>query len=163
MTHPQSANRQTSRVDRNVRASDADRDATAGALRQHFAEGRLTPEEFDERLSASFAARTHGELADLTADLPSDQARYALPVSSEPAALPVRAHTTGVSATVWRAKAASYVTACLVCVLLWIVSGQPAGFWPIWVIGPGGIILLGQAIRGGQRGPGRDRHRDRGR
>ncbi len=53
-----------------LRASDADRDAVATRLRDAHAEGRLTPEEFDQRLDATFAARTVGDLAELTADLP---------------------------------------------------------------------------------------------
>src|SRR6202012_4877987 len=42
-------------------------------LRAAGAEGRLTPDELDERMAATLAARTLGELAALTADLPSGQ------------------------------------------------------------------------------------------
>ncbi len=59
----------------NLRASDADREATADRLRQHHTDGRLDPEEFQERLDRCFAAKTVGELADLTRDLPADAAR----------------------------------------------------------------------------------------
>lgn len=53
-----------------VRASDADRDAAAETLSLAFAEGRLSAAEHDERVCAAYGARTLGELAGLTADLP---------------------------------------------------------------------------------------------
>jgi Domain of unknown function (DUF1707) len=59
----------------NLRASDADRDATADRLRQHHTDGRLDQDEFQERLDRCFAAKTVGELNELTRDLPDDQAR----------------------------------------------------------------------------------------
>ena len=60
----------------NLRASDADRDATADRLRQHHTDGRLDQDEFQERLERCFAAKTVGELAELTRDLPGDTARH---------------------------------------------------------------------------------------
>jgi hypothetical protein len=54
-----------------MRVSDAEREAAAAELREHFASGRLDQEELNERLSAVFAARTRGDLNALFADLPS--------------------------------------------------------------------------------------------
>ena len=51
-------------------ASDADRDTAVGLLNAAWAEGRLTAGEYDQRLSAAYAARTWQELDQLTADLP---------------------------------------------------------------------------------------------
>jgi len=59
------------RVDPRLRASDADRERTAQLLREHHAVGRLTAEEFNDRLEKTFAARTLGELDELLADLPA--------------------------------------------------------------------------------------------
>lgn len=56
--------------DPRIRASDADRERTAALLREHHAQGRLTPEEFGERLDKVFAARTIGDLDALLADMP---------------------------------------------------------------------------------------------
>jgi hypothetical protein len=67
-----------------VRASDADRDRVAEVLRHAAGEGRITVDELDERIDRAFAARTHGELAELTADLPQVAHAAATP------ALPVR-------------------------------------------------------------------------
>jgi hypothetical protein len=53
-----------------LRIGDADREAVAASLREHFAEGRLTLEEFQHRLGAVFSARTDRDLADITRDLP---------------------------------------------------------------------------------------------
>lgn len=63
-----------------MRASDTEREAIAAQLREHYASGRLTLEELNDRLDATFAAKTHGELRALMTDLPS---------------LPVTGHLTG--------------------------------------------------------------------
>jgi hypothetical protein len=55
-----------------MHVSDADRDAAATRLREHFAAGTLTLEEFQDRLAAAFAATTGRELGRVTADLPHD-------------------------------------------------------------------------------------------
>jgi hypothetical protein len=57
-------------MDERMRVSDADRDAVTARLRDHFAEGRLTEGELDERVTAALSAKTFGELRPLTADLP---------------------------------------------------------------------------------------------
>lgn len=53
-----------------LRASDAEREEIAERLRHATAEGRLLPDELDERLGLALTARTHGELQELVADLP---------------------------------------------------------------------------------------------
>ncbi|WP_051970019.1 DUF1707 SHOCT-like domain-containing protein [Kitasatospora azatica] len=54
-----------------LRASDADRERIADLLRDAYAEGRLTVDEHAERIEAAYTARTLGELAPLTRDLPT--------------------------------------------------------------------------------------------
>ena len=54
-----------------VRASDADRERTIALLRDHTADGRLTLEEFTDRMSAACLATTQSELEELARDLPS--------------------------------------------------------------------------------------------
>src|SRR5215469_4474956 len=49
-------------MDDRLRVSDADRDRVAVLLRVHFAAGRLTPGELDDRLAAALAAMTWGDL-----------------------------------------------------------------------------------------------------
>lgn len=53
-----------------LRVGDAEREATAASLREHYAHGRLTLEEFQRRLDATFAAKTDVDLARITRDLP---------------------------------------------------------------------------------------------
>ncbi|MFI9149915.1 DUF1707 domain-containing protein [Streptomyces sp. NPDC053367] len=54
-----------------LRASDADRERVAEILRDALAEGRLDMAEFEERLEATYQARTYGELTPITRDLPA--------------------------------------------------------------------------------------------
>ncbi|GAA1254389.1 hypothetical protein GCM10009665_51310 [Kitasatospora nipponensis] len=65
-------------ADADLRAADADRERIADLLRDAYAEGRLTMEEHAERIEAAYGARTLGELAVLTRDLPAHR-----PVSTD--------------------------------------------------------------------------------
>jgi hypothetical protein len=58
-----------------IRCSDAERERTAEFLRAHCADGRLTVEELEERLSRAYGARTRGDLEALCADLPRPEAK----------------------------------------------------------------------------------------
>ncbi|WP_308315870.1 DUF1707 domain-containing protein [Streptomyces sp. CC228A] len=71
-----------------MRASDADREQVAERLREAAAEGRLEMTEFDERLDAAYRARTYGELAPLTRDLPPAAPSGGVP--ARPADVPAR-------------------------------------------------------------------------
>ena len=68
-----------------IRASDADREHAVGMLRDAYACGRLTLDEFDERTTAAFTSRTWGELRGLTRDLPTAGQRAFLPPAPRPA------------------------------------------------------------------------------
>src|SRR5215467_16401503 len=56
-----------------LRASHEDRDRVIEMLRVAAGDGRLTADELDERVEVAFSARTYGELAALTSDLPVGQ------------------------------------------------------------------------------------------
>jgi hypothetical protein len=58
-------------VDVQMRAGDDDRQRVVDDLQRHTAEGRLTLDEFTERLGVVYSARTLGELAEVTRDLPT--------------------------------------------------------------------------------------------
>src|SRR5215469_11896570 len=70
-------------ADPRIRASDDDRERTVSLLREHHAAGRLTVEEFNERMDKAYAAKTLGELDELMADLPAIDL-YRLPDASLP-------------------------------------------------------------------------------
>jgi hypothetical protein len=53
-----------------LRASDQEREQTVEILRRHSVDGRLTLEEFAARMERAYDAKTRGELAELTHDLP---------------------------------------------------------------------------------------------
>ena len=69
----------TQQAGRAVRASDGEREQVVALLQRHFAEGRLTQAELEERGGAAFAARTRDQLGALTADLPGADVRPARP------------------------------------------------------------------------------------
>jgi len=54
-----------------MRASSADRERAVDVLKAGFTEGRLTQDEYNDRMGRAYAARTYGDLAALTADLPA--------------------------------------------------------------------------------------------
>jgi hypothetical protein len=114
-----------------VRASDAEREKVATALRDHAGDGRLDPEELDKRLDLAYAARTRGDLVPLLADLPSeDEEKQPRPRSDEPGPLP------------------PLVFVSLVLIVIWAFSG--AGyFWPMWPIGA--MVLASIASRADHR------------
>jgi hypothetical protein len=147
-----------------LRAADADRAAVADVLGAHMSAGRLTVAEFDERLSRAYAAKTYGDLDELTTDLPPLAA-------STPAQVPAPRHESHPAACgpangwaggwdqshSWRA----WLSTSLIVVTIWAITALASWefhyFWPIWVIGPWGAVLLAQSVTGSGRD--RDRHR----
>jgi uncharacterized protein DUF1707 len=136
--------------DPRIRASDADRDRVAEALREHHAAGRLTMEEFQERLDRAYAARTLGELDALTADLPAIDL-YQLPIPAErhaqhfPPAQGPQLH--GRLAPVWLAAWGSWVSLSLILLVVWLLTG--AGYpWFLWPVGILGASLAGRWLTG---------------
>jgi hypothetical protein len=75
-----------------LRIGDSDREAAVSALGEHYAAGRLTKEEYDERADAAWSARTSSQLAPLFADLPRPSAprpvSTPMPQPAVPAARP---------------------------------------------------------------------------
>jgi hypothetical protein len=163
-----------------LRASDADRAAVADVLGSAMSTGRLTVAEYDDRLARAYAARTYGELAELTADLPQAAAR---PAGPQPQAQPVpaavgcggpgSAHAWAAGWGPWAGGAgrhaawSSWRTTAIIVVGIWVLTVLASGWqypWPLWVIGPWGVVLLAQALGGGpgrRSGRVRDRQRDR--
>jgi hypothetical protein len=137
--------------DPDLRAADVDRQAVAAALGRHMSDGRLTVEEYDERLAQAYAARTYGELGALLADLPAGQV-------ARPATAPVpgpvaQRRSAGCAAHRGSARAAwaAWVTTALVVTAIWLFTVVTTGahsFWPVWVVGPWGAVLLARTLGG---------------
>jgi hypothetical protein len=67
--------------DQSIRLSDAEREAAAADLGEHYAQGRLTADEHAERLDQVWGAKTRGEIAPIFRDLPSPYAAVAAPTA----------------------------------------------------------------------------------
>jgi hypothetical protein len=130
-------------LDPELRAGDADRERTAELLRRAHTEGRLDLDEFDIRLDQAYRAKTLGELAELTRDLPAGPQPPA-PVPSRAEGAEVLPHRD------LRRAWAAWASVVLICTVIWgasaISSGSTQGFWPIWVAGPWGAVLLARTL-----------------
>jgi hypothetical protein len=108
-----------------LRASDAERERAASALRDHAAVGRLDFDELAQRLDAAYVARTRAELNALLADLPRST-----PAGKQ---LGFRIHRN------------VYVLIGAMMLAIWALTG--AGyFWPVWPLAGWGIGMLSHAF-----------------
>ena len=86
-----------------MRPGHADRDKVIDRLQEAFADGRLADEEYDERLQRALSAKTFGELAALTRDIPGERlpqpmsGRFPVPVARRPDLHPVASAALGVA------------------------------------------------------------------
>ena len=71
-----------SRMNSSMRAASADRERAVDVLKAGFTEGRLTQDEYNDRMGRAYASRTYGELTALTADLPAGAMPVAWPTSA---------------------------------------------------------------------------------
>ncbi|MEW2381182.1 DUF1707 domain-containing protein [Micromonospora sp. NPDC047707] len=147
-----------------MRAADADRQAVADRLRAAVDEGRLDLHEYDERLQQAYTARTYGELDALLADLPAPAgaAASALVVPGGNALAPPGGVTgpAGMPAVGARPVVARWLVEVWepwlkvvpIVVAVWAVTSLLAGdalyFWPGWVAGPWGAVLLVRTVLG---------------
>ncbi|WP_420330327.1 DUF1707 SHOCT-like domain-containing protein [Micromonospora endolithica] len=151
-----------------MRAADADRQAVADRLRVAVDEGRLDLHEYDERLQRAYAARTYADLTDLVADLPAPAAgptwgaERPAPAGAEASALAVagaavpartadpsgRPVTARWLAEVWE----PYLKVVGIVLAVWavtsVLSGEALYFWPGWVAGPWGAVVLVRTVSG---------------
>jgi hypothetical protein len=134
-----------------MRVGDAERDAAAADLGEHYTAGRLTIDELHERLESVFAAKTFGQLARIMSDLPGSARLAALSSPFGPVAMPGAPGLPWMPATRPRYHWGGY----------WNTStrhgaamGPTAGFPPGARFGPGGRF---QARDGQRESPPVDR------
>lgn len=123
-----------------VRVSDQEREQTASMLRDHFAAGRITQDELNERVQAAYSARTQRQLADLLGDLP------VLPATPQQVRAELAKRRSHLQRRLLQ-EAGGAATPFVICVVIWATSGAEGDFWPIWVAIP--LILM--LIRNGWR------------
>jgi uncharacterized protein DUF1707 len=109
-----------------LRVSDQQRERAAQELREHFASGRITEEELDERVQAAYQARTEQELAGLLADLPK------LPATPQQQKAEIAERRRHLQRRLIQETGGGF-TLFLVCTVVWAASGAHGQFWPIWV------------------------------
>jgi exonuclease VII large subunit len=154
--------------DPRLRASDDDRDRTASLLREHHAAGRLTVEEFQERLDAAYEAKTLGQLQELLADLPSidlyhlpEQSMRRSQMGGSQPLQPKDEH--GRLSPIWRHHWGSWASVSMLLFAIWLVSAitshSVAGLWFLWVSVPWGAILLSRWMFGQHPDGGHGPHR----
>ncbi len=145
--------------DPRIRASDADRDRTTALLREHHAAGRLTAEEFTERMDAAFDAKTLGELEELMADLPvidlyrlpdeSLRRPSELPHSSlvprDTGASPARFPPGTVAVGAWAVVGGALIALWAVAAVIGIGTWFP---WWLLIVIPWAWIMIRRARRG---------------
>ena len=119
-----------------IRASDSDREVVVAALRDAYTAGRITMEEFDERMSAAYAAKTWGDLRKLTIDLPSQPIlggdvpgrRFAptpppggQPSDRQPADRPLPSHPPRANLPPSRTRGPRHRAALIIPLLVWVL------------------------------------------
>jgi hypothetical protein len=133
-----------------MRASDRDRQQVVDRLRSALEDGRLTMDEYVDRMEAAYKAATYGALSPLYADLPAaipvvDGPQTAAGATAPPAVFSPAGYLAGLP-TVLKILWTMWLTAVSVNVVIWaLVSGTGGHLaypWPVWVAGPYGAVLF---------------------
>jgi hypothetical protein len=99
-----------------MRAASTDRERAVDVLKAAFAEGRLSQDEYNDRMGRAYAAKTYGELAALTADLPAGPYPTAWPVPAYQPPPPVAAGTNSMAIAAMVLGVAEFFTAGLTAI-----------------------------------------------
>jgi hypothetical protein len=115
-----------------IRVADSDRERTVERLRSAAAEGRLEPNELEDRVEAAFGSRTETQLTALTEDLPSER----------------RSQRRRHQLAGFHTHRTVYAAVAVGMVVLWALCGG-GYFWPMWpILGWGsGLFFHGRAVR----------------
>jgi uncharacterized protein DUF1707 len=112
---------------RQIRASDADREQAAEALREHFAAGRISEEELSDRVAAAYRATTMQEIEQLWVDLPR------LPASPLAHRAELAQRRAELRPQLLQHAGGAFAP-FIVCTIIWVASGASESFWPVWLL-----------------------------
>jgi hypothetical protein len=133
-------------VRQEMRASDRERQQVVDRLRAGLEDGRLTMEEYTDRMGRAYQAVTYGDLAPLCADLPVAGPSAPERMAASGPAITGRRDILAAMPTPLRVLWAIWMSVVLVNVVIWalvcITTGSLIYPWPLWVAGPYGAILL---------------------
>jgi hypothetical protein len=128
-----------------MRASDADREVVRAVLVDAYADGRLTREEYDDRLNTLYGSRTLGELPALVTDLVLPDGPAMAPAPLLAAELRQR------GARKWRKDVeesiAAFLVPAIICTVIWIAATGRGFFWPAFPMLFLGINLLKTVVQ----------------
>ena len=113
---------------RSIRIGTAEREQAVTALGEHFAQGRLEPAEFEERMTAAYAARTAAELDRLFEDLPA-------PAGHQPPGRPATGQYPVAQYPVGQYPVAQYPTGQYPATGPSATAGYPGAFSPVMYTG----------------------------
>ncbi|WP_054814310.1 DUF1707 SHOCT-like domain-containing protein [Nocardia arizonensis] len=130
-----------------TRASDAERDAVVRQLAAHLTDGRIDLAEYDQRVATVYGATTRDDLRLVLADLPAAPKRI-IATDGRRRRLPL-----------WqRIEAGSWAAVSVLVLIIWAAVSLGVGeftyFWPVWVIGPWGAVLVFRMVTGFESGHG---------
>ena len=133
-----------------VRVSDAEREQVVGILREQTAAGRLTLQEFEDRLGEVYAARTDRDLQHVLRELPVQPATPARSPDG-PAYRRAEERTEAELRQRWRRRLRGEVVGFLmpnfVCNLIYVI-GDMHYWWPGWVLVGTGVGFASTVLRG---------------
>ncbi len=134
-----------------LRASDADREHVVGTLKAAYVHGLVTKDEFDARVSQTFASRTYAELALITADIPAGLAATPPPLRPGPAKAGPPAHANLTPGE--RAIMATGLLAALALVVALLAGGGLGGLLALGGLGSAfaSAFLIGAQVRSSRR------------
>ena len=128
-----------------MRASDGDREIVRAVLADAYADGRLTREEYDDRLNTLYGSRTLGEVSSLVNDLvPADSS----PMTPAPL---LRADLRTRGARKWRKDVeesfGAFLVPSIICTVIWIAVTGRGFFWPVFPMLILGLNLIKTVVQ----------------
>ncbi|MFI9509999.1 DUF1707 domain-containing protein [Nocardia sp. NPDC052566] len=125
-----------------TRASNAERDEVVRQLGRHMEDGRIDLAEYDQRVAQVYATPMREDLAAVLADLPKERVSL---VKSRP------------RVPIWQQiEGSAWLGVSVLVLAIWAAISIGAGaftyFWPVWVIGPWGAVLVFRMLAGFENG-----------